>query len=540
MVVRMNKELINRVIYTILPLFVGIICCGCSPNSYMVNIDTGMKTRVINIDKHIRTDKSGQNRQYYITKIEEYPGLAVIYISYEGKNLVLLSKTGEKKKNLEKIQEHKFYNLSLVPTMEPTYKSPMLKHPLPAPKIYNYAGYVINWEFKNISENDVYLSPDIDGLYLKDSNSTFPSQVTGMNGTLKFNVLSDSTVEVALGDYSHLDSIIVPDKVSLSGKEFNVASIGDSAFFRCTKLSFIIIPNSIKSIGHQSFLGCTALATIDLPNSLSSIENSAFAECTSLTSITIPNGVTSIKDNAFGKCTSLTDINLPNSVDSIGNGAFSECKELSSIDIPNNVTSIGDFAFWGCSRLSSIVISNRIISIGNEAFSKCTGLKSIVIPSNVISIGDGAFSECTGLTSIDIPNNVTTIGANAFAHCSRLTSVNMANSVTSIGEYAFFGCTGLSSIIISNKVAHIEFATFYDCSGLSSIVIPNSVTAIEANAFAQCSSLTAINIPNSVTSIGYEAFIGCENLNITINNKKRNVIVEVSSFEGVRSVSWKE
>ena len=52
------------------------------------------------------------------------------------------------------------------------------------------------------------------------------------------------------------------------------------------------------------------------------IANAAFYNCSSLTSVTIPNSVTSIGDNAFQYCSSLTSITIPYSVTSIGNEAF--------------------------------------------------------------------------------------------------------------------------------------------------------------------------------------------------------------------------
>ena len=64
-----------------------------------------------------------------------------------------------------------------------------------------------------------------------------------------------------------------------------------------------------------------------------SIGESAFWSCTSLTSLIIPNSVTSIGDFAFDDCGSLTSVTIPNSVTSIGSSAFNFCSGLTSIVI---------------------------------------------------------------------------------------------------------------------------------------------------------------------------------------------------------------
>lgn len=86
-----------------------------------------------------------------------------------------------------------------------------------------------------------------------------------------------------------------------------VTSIGEAAFYNCTTLTRIMIPDSVTSIGYEAFCGCTSLTSVTIPNSVTSIGCSAFYNCTSLTSITIPNSVTSI-DAAFLGCISLTTI----------------------------------------------------------------------------------------------------------------------------------------------------------------------------------------------------------------------------------------
>lgn len=55
------------------------------------------------------------------------------------------------------------------------------------------------------------------------------------------------------------------------------------------------------------------------------IGNSAFWLCSSLTNINIPNSVTNIGYEAFFDCRSLTNINIPNGVTNIGKMAFEYC-----------------------------------------------------------------------------------------------------------------------------------------------------------------------------------------------------------------------
>ena len=74
----------------------------------------------------------------------------------------------------------------------------------------------------------------------------------------------------------------------------SVTSIGECAFFRCYKLTSLIIGSGVTSIGNYAFCCCVGLTSVTIPNSVTTIGYRAFNYCRSLTSVTIPNGVTSV------------------------------------------------------------------------------------------------------------------------------------------------------------------------------------------------------------------------------------------------------
>ncbi len=346
---------------------------------------------------------------------------------------------------------------------------------------------------------------------------------TSMSGDVEIPSFLSGCPVIGIGDdaffgCSNLISISIPDSVT---------SIGNMAFYRCKGLTSIPIPDSVTSIGDSAFSGCTSLTSITIPDSVTNVGDGLFYGCSSLLSANIGNGITSIGQMFFQYCTSLTSVSLSSSITSIGFQAFVNCASLTSITIPDSVTSIGDSAFSGCKGLTSLILGNSITSIGNSAFSNCDSLISITIPDSVTSIGDSAFYHCDGLTSITIGNNVTSIGSRPFSNCSALENIiveeengyytakdncliNIASkeiilgcknsiipndgSVTSIGDRAFSGCTGLTSITIPNSITNIGGAAFTNCYNLSSIHIPNSIINIGNNAFQICPGLESITV----------------------------------------------
>lgn len=136
---------------------------------------------------------------------------------------------------------------------------------------------------------------------------------------------------------------------------------------------------------------------------LTSIAGGAFFGCSSLTSVMIPENVTILADDAFYCCSGLTSMTMPNSVEGIGSAAFWGCTSMTSLTISNSVTDIVDFVFYGCSALTSLEIPSSVTRIGHGAFAGCSNLSSVTIP-NVTSYGDDVFWNSNSLTSVTVGN----------------------------------------------------------------------------------------------------------------------------------------
>ena len=150
----------------------------------------------------------------------------------------------------------------------------------------------------------------------------------------------DGEKVLKIGDYSFLNhedlkNITIPDGVT----------VGKNAFYGCSVLTSVTLPDSVTSIGESAFFRCHKLTDIEIPKNVTYIGKNAFYFCYSIKSLVIPEGVTVIETGVFNNCQQLTSITLPNGVTRIGADAFSECYDLTSLEIPDSVTEIGYSAF---------------------------------------------------------------------------------------------------------------------------------------------------------------------------------------------------
>lgn len=135
----------------------------------------------------------------------------------------------------------------------------------------------------------------------------------------------------ALGDDAVVDSII--NRTITEFKDDKLTYLGDSAFYNCTQLKEVDLPN-VLYLYASVFRGCTSLETVNLPEFIgladNRYDNHWFGGCTSLRSITLPKVTVVGQQYAFSGCTSLEYVDLPMAT-KIPTMCFDNCRTLKAL-----------------------------------------------------------------------------------------------------------------------------------------------------------------------------------------------------------------
>ncbi|MBR4868539.1 MAG: leucine-rich repeat protein, partial [Clostridia bacterium] len=457
----------------------------------------------------------------------------------------------------------------------------------------------------------------------KLTSASIPNSVTTIGSYAFYSCTALSSVTIPdsvkyINSYAFygclgLSSIMIPKSVT---------SIASSAFSDCSSLESITVEEEnkvyhsagnclIETESKTLVLGCKN-SIIPTDGSVTAIGERAFYGCTGLTSVSIPDGVTTIGDSAFRDCSSLESVAIPGSVTTINDRAFFSCTKLISVTIPKSVNSVRGISFAGCSSLASITVEegNKVYhSAGNclietESKTLVLGCKNSIIPTDgsVTAIGERAFQGCTGLTSVTLPKSVTTIYSYAFFNCTKLVNIwyvgteenaadisigtknenltsatwhyidsycdstcNLCGETRTPADHVYdsdsdltcnecgftrlpliiTGTTGDCTWTLEGAVLTISgsgaMGTYSSTTlpewgtDITEVIIENGVTSIGAYAFKNCASLTTVSIGDSVTTIASEAFRGCAALtSLTIGKSVK--LINYAAFRDCTSL----
>lgn len=400
--------------------------------------------------------------------------------------------------------------------------------------------------------------------------------------------------------------IIIPETYRYEETNYRIIGIEINTFYNCDKLRILGLPQrNFIVIGSGAFFGCTNLVSVKLPESLKSIGNYAFMNCTSL-ELEVPNNANIIGENAFYDVKNLIykgelseapwGAKLLNGVDPYAEIIDYTINTYSMQYIPEKV---GDVIIPMSFQRSGKAY--KIVGFGNNLFANCTELTSIAIPETVTRIGENCFLGCTGLKEIDVPSNVVNIGQDAFMGVENVNYTGTAKGapwgakmingeeyikeehienfvldrktcmragvkrtgdvvipetfekdgvtylITEIADDTFYNCNELRSIVIPDSVKRIGISAFANCSRLNTVAFNTMTTKsldpdtslleeIGDYAFKNCISLVSLRMPNNPSIMGKECFANCVNLK-TMNIPDNMDYIPEGCFDSCFSLS---
>ncbi|MDO5435742.1 MAG: leucine-rich repeat protein [Clostridia bacterium] len=303
---------------------------------------------------------------------------------------------------------------------------------------------------------------------------TLPASLTCINSKLFYKC-------------SSLQNISIPSAVT---------RICAEAFSGCSSLTAVSLPAGLLEIEYDAFLNCAALKTVTLNGNtvLKSVGNRAFYGCTSLTGLPLPDSVSALGSEFISGCTSFGAFRIPAGV-SLATGSRSASiifngAGFTSVTIPAGATEIGSYTFSNCKRLKEVIFESHdtLTRIKDYAFSS-TAIEQIDLPDSVVQIDEAAFSNCTALKEVWLPASWTRAPATSpfavkadfavmgpFYGCSSLTTLHFDDNITTIPNKAFYG-SGLTRVELPDHISYMASVPYPGEMGYS-IAFPTSTELV--------------------------------------------------------------
>ena len=340
-----------------------------------------------------------------------------------------------------------------------------IEPPTPVRAGFTFGGWFtdagLTQAFSGFADGDVTLYAYWEG-DLKPSELSFSGEyeltVTGYNGS---------------GTKLHIPAYV-------GGKK--VVAIEAMAFRNNTKITSVIIPETVSNIGYAALSGCSSITDLRIPF----VGESLYPDRDDY----IPLG------HIFGDTDPTydgRDTHNPNNGEALTSSSFGYTAQIQS-------SSYKYYAYAIPKSLKRVTVTNQT-EIPVCAFYNCDLIEKITIPEEVTSIGAGAFYNCTKLASLNsdnarefvLPEGINTLATGVFYNCSSMTALEFPAELKIIEDGAFYGCSRIAKVEGNDK----------------QLVIPEGVESIGRGAFVNLTQITSIKIANSVASIGYAAFSGC-------------------------------
>ena len=365
---------------------------------------------------------------------------------------------------------------------------------------------------------------------------------------IKDGVLLSSNGNLLLMD-EKTGSLTIPDRVT---------AIGEGAFTNLEGLKTIIIPSTVKRIEQNAFKNNTTLENVIIQEKdgqgVEYIGTYAFYGCSNLQTINLPDTITTINGGCFNNCTKLNSIKLPSNLKTLNGQTFSGCTNLQNIELPQNLESLNAECFVGTS-ITKIKLPKNLSNIEIRALSISTLQEINTSENNYFEFKNGVLYSkdlktlvmaLPNVTNINMESTVETIQGFAFEYCNKLSNINITEKVKSIGKSAFSN-SNLIGITVdpknnyftveNNNLYSFDGTILYRLFGTGNITIKDGVKNIIRGALSNNGTIKAITLPDSfvgdTTINDWGVFPSIEYLYLpqNVNSFKKSAYLNVKNIE---------
>ena len=321
-------------------------------------------------------------------------------------------------------------------------------------------------------DNSVAASPadelngrfEADGFWYKITGADTVQLITNPNAANSYSaVYPDAPAE-----------LVIPATVTNSGtgKTYTVTTIGYKAFFLCSQITSVTLPDTIRVIGDYAFQTAwsqSSITSMNLPEGLEEI--GAYALYYIPVDFKLPSTLKRIGNSAFAQ-SGITEVHFGDAIEAVDDRAFNFCKKLVKAELTKETQNCEGLYLY-CDNLAEVTIEDGVTYIPENCFFDCFALTSAVLPDSVTEIGKSAFYGCD-FSSLDFLNtgSVTTLGDFCFAGNDNLHDIVIPDSVTYVGANAFYWCKYVKTITFGENVAYVGEGV------MSSFFIDPSVTKV--------------------------------------------------------------
>lgn len=295
-----------------------------------------------------------------------------------------------------------------------------------------------------------------------------------------------SSIPVTVTSYNGSDTnITFPDKITVSGTEYPIVSIGSNVLSKLAEVDGITInvtiPDGYTALNGNAFKNCYGLKSVTIPGSVTKINYNAFEGCKNLSSVTFADGSADLSfgNKVFLNCTSLNNLTLPARLSNAGYGSFQGCTALTNLTVDSSSTAL-------VVQDGSLYEKNSDgVSYTMNTYSPTSTATSFTVPETVnnlpvTGIGRMTFQNNAYLSSVTVPANVVTFDAFCFDGCSALKKVSIAAENPTIANYAFTNLAAGSVIEVANDSVVSKFTSSKYTSSKTTIQVKSAEPETEA------------------------------------------------------------